>query len=138
MALGDIPEKVYGYPVRQPYPSEDAFFAMNPNVAGYAAEDRSIVLNRGSKLSNKELAAVATNEAARLYMRDMDISPDFKLTQEQRLAFQGTPYANNEKALKQTIVSRILTGDPSAGKTTPEQKDFSKKLISDLNYRFSK
>jgi hypothetical protein len=137
MALGDIPEKVYGYPVRQPYPSEDVFFAMNPNVAGYAAEDRAIVLNKGARnkdkyLSNRELAGVAQNEALRLYMRDADINPDFKLTPEQKMEFQGTAYANNEKELKQSIVARILTGDRSAGEATPEQKQIAEKIFKNM------
>jgi hypothetical protein len=124
-ALGEIPQSVYGYPVRKPTPSEDVFFALNPNVGGYAAEDNSIVLNSGSKLSNKELSSVASNEALRLLMRENDINPSFKLTNEQKMAFQGTPYATDEKALKQSIVARIATGDPSAGKFTKEQKDFA-------------
>lgn len=131
-AMRPLPTSSYGYPVRTPTPSEQAFFALNPNVGGYAAEDRSIVLNQGSSLSNRELGAVAQNEAARLYMRDRGIVPDFKLTKEQEQKFQGTTYASNPEALKQSIAARILTGDQSAGKITKEQKSFSQSLLKQM------
>lgn len=136
-AMRPLPSSVYGYPVRQPTPSEQVFFAINPNVGGYAAEDRSIVLNEGARnedryLSNRELGAVAQNEAARLYMRDRGIIPDFKLTKEQEQKFQGTAYASNPEALKQSIAARIITGDQSAGKITKEQKSFSQSLLKQM------
>lgn len=136
-AMKPLPTSSYGYPVRNPTPSEQAFFALNPNVGGYAAEDRSIVLNEGARnkdgyLSNRELGAVAQNEAARLFMRDRGIVPDFKLTKEQEQKFQGTPYASNPESLKQSIAARIITGDQSAGKVTKEQKDFSQSLLKQM------
>ena len=136
-AMRPLPTSSYGYPVRNPAPSEQAFFALNPNVGGYAAEDRSIVLNEGARnenryLSNRELGAVAQNEAARLYMRDRGIVPDFKLTKEQEQKFQGTTYASNPEALKQSIAARIITGDQSAGKITKEQKGFSQRLLKQM------
>lgn len=136
-AMRPLPTSSYGYPVRPPTPSEQVFFALNPNVGGYAAEDGSIVLNEGARnedryLSNRELGAVAQNEAARLYMRDHGIVPDFKLTKEQELKFQGTAYASNPEALKQSIAARIITGDQSAGKITKEQKSFSRGLLKQM------
>ncbi len=67
---------------------------------------------------------MARNEGARLYMREYDIRPDFKVTPEQKKAFAGTPYAGNELLLKRTIAARILTGDPSAGKITSGQRSW--------------
>lgn len=109
-----------GYPIRKPYGSEDEFFKKNPTVAGMAAEDDRIILNPYSKLSASEKAAVAKNEAYRIYMRQKDVNPSFKVTQDQMSMFTGTAYAKDEKSMKQTIIARILSGDPSA-KATPEQ-----------------
>jgi hypothetical protein len=125
-AMRPLPTSSFGYPVREPVPSEQAFFALNPNVGGYAAEDGAIVLNEGARsgdryLSNRELGGVARNEASRLYMRDRSIVPDFSLTKDQELEFQGTAYGSNPEALKQSIAARIITGDQSAGETTKEQ-----------------
>lgn len=136
-AMRPLPTSSFGYPVRDPYPSEQAFFALNPNVGGYAAEDGAIVLNEGARnngryLSNRDLGSVSQNEAARLYMRDRGIVPDFKLTKEQEQAFQGTPYSSNPEALKQSIAARIATGDPSAGEITKEQKSFSQRLLKQM------
>ena len=136
-AMRPLPTSSFGYPVRNPYPSEQAFFALNPNVGGYAAEDGAIVLNEGAKsngryLNNRELGAVAQVEAARHYMFDNAIIPDFKLTQEQATKFLGSEYGVNENALKQSIASRIIVGDPSAGKITKEQKSFSQGLLKQM------
>lgn len=136
-AMRPLPTSSYGYPVRTPTPSEQAFFALNPNVGGYAAEDGAIVLNEGAKsngryLNNRELGVVAQVEAARHYMFDNAIVPDFKLTQEQATKFLGSEYGVNENALKQSIASRIIVGDPSAGKITKEQKSFSQSLLKQM------
>jgi hypothetical protein len=136
-AMKPLPTSSFGYPVREPVPSEQVFFALNPNVGGYAAEDGAIVLNEGARnedryLSNRELGGVARNEASRLYMRDRNIVPDFSLTKDQELKFQGSAYGSNPEALKQSIAARIITGDPSAGKTTKEQKDFSQSLLKQM------
>jgi hypothetical protein len=132
-----LPTSSFGYPVREPVPSEQVFFALNPNVGGYAAEDGAIVLNEGARnedryLSNRELGGVARNEASRLYMRERNIIPDFSLTKDQELKFQGSAYGSNPEALKQSIAARIITGDPSAGKITQEQKDFSQSLLKQM------
>jgi hypothetical protein len=136
-SMKPLPTSSFGYPVREPVPSEQAFFALNPNVGGYAAEDGAIVLNEGAKykdryLSNRELGSVAQNEASRLYMRDRAIVPDFSLTKDQELEFQGTAYGSNPEALKQSIAARIITGDQSAGDTTPEQKSFAQGLLKQM------
>lgn len=125
--MSDQAGKVMGYEVRKPFNSEDAYFRKNPHVAGMAAEDGRIVLNPYSKLSAAELSAVAQNEAYRLFMRESGVKPAFKVTDEQRRAFAGTPYANDDDALRQTIVARVLSGDASA-RATPDQVAESRRI----------
>jgi hypothetical protein len=133
-----IPQSVFGYAVRQPYQSEDAFFLLNPNTTGMAAEDGRIVLNPYSGLKYEQQLAVAKNEAIRLFMRESQIDPQFKVTPEQMKSFQGTAYGTNEPALRQTLVSRILTNDPSAGNVTDEQRRAAQSIMQQLNARMSK
>jgi hypothetical protein len=97
-----------------------------------AAEDNKIILNPYSKLSASEKAAVAKNEAYRIYMRQKNINPSFQVTPEQEAMFKGTAYANDNKAMKQTIIARILSGDPSA-KATPEQAAEADKIYNRVN-----
>jgi hypothetical protein len=40
--------------------------------------------------------------------------------------------------MRQTIVARILSGDPSAKNFTPEQKQFADELLKKLNAREGK
>jgi len=82
-----------------------------------AAEDGSIILNPYSPLDQKSLSAVAKNEALRLKMHKDEFIPDIKITPEQRRFFHGTEYATNPQAMKQTILARIYSGDPSANAT---------------------
>lgn len=119
---GILPSSVMGYEVRAPFQGEDTYFRANPNVAGMAAEDGKITLNPYSKLSPEELSAVAENEAFRLKMREMNYTPQFSLTPEQQKTLTGSAYEKNPAAAKQTILARILSGDPSVGAITGEQK----------------
>jgi len=113
---------VYGVEQRDPYESELEFFRKNPSVAGMASEDNRIVINPFSKLSEKELDAVRMNEAARVYMRSMSL-PRFSLTKEQSETLSGTEYGNAKSSdRKATVIARIISGDPSAGKATDEQR----------------
>jgi len=124
---------VYGYKVRQPYKSEDKFFKKNPSVAGMAAEDNQITLNPYSPLTNERKVAVAQNEAMRLYMRENDINPQFEVTPEQTKYFASMEYGKpeNAKYMRQTILSRIFSGDPTAN-ATPEQIAISKRIADGL------
>jgi hypothetical protein len=115
-------ETVLGYPVRPPYPGERAFFAKNPRVAGMAAEDGAITLNPGSGLSAAAMESVARNEAVRLHQRDQRMRYSFPLTQQQESGFRGSAYESDPQAARQTVVARILSGDPSAGDITEEQR----------------
>lgn len=105
--------------MRSPTNSEMAFFQRS-GVPGYAAEDMAVVLNPGSSLTPDERAAVAKNEASRLWMRETGFQPQFTPSAEQVASFAGTPYATNKNAMLETLLARLLSGDPSAG--TPSQK----------------
>jgi hypothetical protein len=113
------------YKIRQPYDTESEYFKNNPNVAGMKTEDKKIILNQYSKLSPEQLEIVKYNEALRLYLDDLGITPNITITPEQKQYFQGTPYYNDEKAMKNTIIARILTNDPSSQSVTRDQQDFA-------------
>ena len=125
------PQSIYGYQIRKPFAGEDKFFKNRPEVGGMAAEDGKIVLNPYSPLKEQEKMQVAKNEAIRLWMRDNKPKLPFEVTKEQAKAFSGTEYGSNPQALKETIVARVLTGDPSA-MATPEQQSFANKLMDKI------
>jgi hypothetical protein len=125
---------VLGYELREPFPGEVDFFRKNPHVAGMAAEDGKITLNPHSKLSDAEKQSVAINEAVRLYLRENEHTLSFEVTDEQRKAFEGTAYGADEKALRETIVARIISGDASA-KATDEQKKIANSIRKEMQSR---
>ena len=114
------------YPIRpEPYPGEAEFFRLNPQVAGYAAPDKTVVLNRHSPLSDASKMHVAINEAARHHMMDQGTLHRFPLTDGQRGFFQRESpghYARDPQMVRHSIVARLISGDPSAGPYTPEQR----------------
>ena len=116
--------------MREPTASEQEFFRKNPTVAGMAAVDDKVILNPNSKLSASEKNAVILNERARIKMRnDPNLTPDFALTTEQQNFINKTVYKNARPVdQKATIAGRILSGDPSAGRSTPEQLNFVERL----------
>ena len=118
--------KMYG--IRTPYKSELDFFKGRPEVAGMATEDNKIILNPFSSLSPQEKMAVAKNEALRIYMRLNEITPTFDLTKDQKSMFIGTEYEKDPISAKQTILARILSGDPSAKDATLDQTLEAQKL----------
>ncbi len=130
--LNPIDALVEKYGVRKPYQGELDFFKKRPEVAGMATDDFKIILNPFSKNSQQEQNAVAQNEALRLFMRENNIIPDFSLTKKQKSIFQNTEYGQNEDALRQSIISRYLTGDPSVGDITQEQKDYANRILQML------
>lgn len=131
------PGNIYGYQIRKPFPSEDQFFKKRTEVAGMAAEDGKIVLNPYSPLSDQQKSAVAKNEAIRLWMRDNKPDLPFDVTPDQARAFQGTEYAGNPQALKETIVARILTGDASA-MANKQQEAVANQIFSKIESRNKK
>ena len=127
-------ENFYGYQVRNPFPGEMDYFKNNAHVAGMAAEDGKITLNPYSMLNVEQRASVAKNEAIRLWMKDNDFEPKFNVTPAQLNLFKGSDYSKPENVLhlKHTLISRYLTGDPSAGELTPLQKHWAEILRSKL------
>ena len=118
------PNSYYGYQVRDPYPTEHSYFSANPHVAGMAAEDGKITFNPFSP-PNVNRDAVGANEAARLWMRENNFAPKFDVTPAQAAQFEGSPYQSNPDAMRQTIIGRILSNDPSAGNVTDHQRQIS-------------
>ena len=116
------------YGIREPFDTELDFFKKRPEVAGMATDDSKIILNPFSRNTPDEQQAVAQNEALRLFMNQNNVSPDFSLTKEQKSMFKGSEYEANELAAKQSILARFLTGDPSSGNLTQEQKDYANAL----------
>lgn len=128
-------DKIFGYEIRTPFESELDFFKKNVKVTGMAAEDGRIILNPFSELDSAGQKSVATNEAARLLMRENKTKPDFDVTDEQKTAFKGTAYEDDNDALKETILARAIAGDPSAGKLTPRQKEWANLVGAQLRAR---
>lgn len=114
------------------FPKEDTYFRQNLDVAGMVSDDNKIIMNPYTTLSDKERKAVIRNESARLYMKLNNIVPDFKVTKEQLNQFKGTPYGSDFNALKQTIVGRIISGDPSV---TPTEAQ--KQYVDSMKGRFN-
>ena len=124
----------FGYPVRESlFPTEHSYFKNNPDVSGMAADDKTIIFNPYSQNINKD--AVGQNEAARLWLRENNVEPKFNIHPHQRESFKGTPYENNELALRHTILGRIISGDPSAGMVTPVQQTWADWLMQQLQKR---
>jgi hypothetical protein len=129
------PEGVYGVGMREPFESELDYFKKNPHVAGMAAEDDKIILNPYSTLKPQEREAVKLNEAARVHMRrGMLPAPRYELTPEQEKAFSAYGTGNIDD-IRQTLAARILSGDPSALKPTPEQLEYVKQLRQFMGVR---
>lgn len=108
--------------VRPAYPSEDEFFKSNQNIGGYAADDGMVVVNPYSPLNDQEKNAIKVNETIRQALRavPVDNRPSFDLTADQSTRFKN--YSPNTRDVQDTILARILTGDPSAGAISEQQK----------------
>jgi hypothetical protein len=116
---------ILGYATRPATRAERDWFSRNLRVAGYAAEDRAIVLNPCRKLSKQERRSVCLNEAIRLLMREWSVVPEVALTKKQLSLFRGTAYQDDDAALRQTVIARIIAGDPSSGAPTAEQLGYA-------------
>jgi hypothetical protein len=124
----------FGYKVRgKLFDGEDDYFRKNQHVSGMASEDGQIIFNPYSK--GVDFDSGGRNEAARLWMRESQVMPSFGLTGEQRAAFRGTAYEQDDNALRQTILARIISGDPSAGKITDEQRQWAEWALRNLSKR---
>lgn len=106
--------------VRKPTKSEQQFFRNNPTVSGMAAEDDRVILNPFSTLNEQEKQSVIQNETLRIMLRRGLIPPPtFALTPEQGAAFA---FYGPLLAQRETILSRLVSGDPSALTPTGEQR----------------
>ena len=114
--------------LRSPYQSELQYFQKNLNVSGMATEDNRIILNPFINLTAQEKKSVFANEGTRLWLKQNNIVPDIALTKEQTQAFASTPYGKDENALRQTIIGRIISGDPSALNVTEEQQNYANSI----------
>ena len=112
--------KLEDVPQRKPTASELAFFQARPEISGMAVKDNAVVLNPQSRLTATELAAVLANERSRVLMRSgRSQRPPFDLTPAQQEAFStyGSP-----QDMRETVAARVLSGDPSAGNITEQQR----------------
>ena len=134
--MPEIKKKYFGYPTRVPYKTEDEWFQTHQDTAGMASfEDGSIVLNPYSK-GEINFDAVATNEAVRLWLRENKIEPYFDLTKEQVDFFNTTEgYRDNPSAMKESILGRIISQDPSAGEFTIQQKKFADWVLKNIKQK---
>lgn len=126
-------ERVYSTPkprgplLRPPSETELEFFHGNRHVGGYASPDGKIVMNPFSGHSPDERKAIMHNELYRLMTRDETI-PRFqgKLTNEQKKTLAANPFywKADPQAQMDTIMGRLISGDPSGGRPSPEQEDY--------------
>lgn len=130
----------YGYQIRDPYPSELLYYMNNRNVAGQFGGgsgnlgDKTITLNPYSQLTNSQKDWVAKNEAARMWMLENEYAAP-EATAAQKRSMQGTLYGNNQKALNNTMLARVMSGDPSAIEPSFLQKNASNYVYGKLNQR---
>lgn len=114
------------------------YFKQHPNVAGMAIGEglngiegqRRIVHNPYSTaISNPNdprWEALDRVESIRHYMDETNYAPTFKFSPEQiryrQTELKGTPYETNDRAWRQSIISRIAVGDTAGLNITPEQQ----------------
>jgi len=132
-----LPRKIFGYEVRNPYPSELDYFSKNPDVSGMATDDKRIILNPYSGLSKEQEESVLRNEATRIFLREKEYKYDFDVTPEQQQIFSNTTYnqPGNENELKSTILARAVSGDPSSGILSKRQQEWVQRILKELKYR---
>ena len=136
----------YGYPVKDAKElGLESYFKDNPNVAGMAwgggengsdpKSPRVLVPNPFNKYMSDPVKrdGLLKIEAARHLMTEKGYNPTFDIPKEQQSWRKGLgEYATNDLAFKQSIISRILSGDdvPNA---TKQQQDEAKKVQSMLD-----
>ena len=104
---------------------EIKYFNDNPKVGGMVADDNMIILNPNPD-KDINMDAVTKNEFGRVLINTGKFKvPNFKLTDTQQKEF--SKYGTN-KNIQDTIITRIVSGDPSAKDFTPEQKAIADKL----------
>mgnify|MGYP003148972571 CR=1 FL=1 len=120
------------------FPGEDSYYKENPHVAGmYVKETDDITINpyRDPSLSPAEREGLIRLETFRGAMSRDKIVPSFELTKKQTDWLREVKYP--EGAWKETIASRIVAGDPTAGggdwkDVTEDQKRWVKDTLNIL------
>lgn len=98
---------------------QELFFKANPQVGGMANFGTGTVsANPYSPLPEQSQNSVMDNERARLVMQAFG-RPSFQLTPDQKERFAS--YSPKPKDRKDTVMARLLSGDPSAGQPSPRQ-----------------
>jgi hypothetical protein len=121
-------ELVLNYPIRPATVSERKWFTKNPRIAGYAAPDNAVVFNPDLSHKTSVRRSIYINEAVRIFLREHRIVPRVSITKAQLVRFRGTAYEHNMSALRQTLIARIVAGDRSASRITPEQIGYATAL----------
>lgn len=157
---GDLIRYSYGYPVYWSnnipvkYKWVSTYLQDHPDVTGMAIgggaqgkDDqgpRIIVRNSYSNIisdrNDSRWEGLDKIEAIRHFMNEINYNPKFKISQQQEKFRKGNfdkgaTYNTNDNAWKQSIISRILTGDMEG---TPEQIEESNKFMQDFNKRLGK
>lgn len=81
-----------------------------------------IKINPSVFKDERDALAVAWNEGLRLWMEDHDYEVQSEPTDEQRAKLSDTAYANDEDAMRKTVMARVITRDTSAPNPSAEQK----------------
>jgi len=128
--------EAYGYPIKSAQEMGlDEYLKSHPDVAGMAwgggendsspDEPRVIVVNPHNKYMSdpEKRGGLAKIEAARHKMSEVGYAPDFSISPEQQEWRKKLgPYATDDKAFKQSIVSRLLAHDDVPGVTEEQKK----------------
>lgn len=156
----DLIRYSYGYPVywsnSVPYKYKwvSTYLQEHPDVTGMAIGggaqgkddqgQRIIVRNSYSNIisdrNDSRWEGLDKIEAIRHFMNEINYNPKFKISQQQEKFRKdnfdkSATYNTNNNAWKQSIISRILTGDMEG---TPEQIEESNKFMQDFNKRLGK
>lgn len=107
------------YPQRTPVSGEIGFFQQHPEVAGYAAPDKQVVLN---PLFQGSQESVLGNERLRQLFYDYPhlVPENLSITNHQ---IPSDTYAADPVNNRATILSRLLSGDPSGSPYTIQQHE---------------
>ena len=156
----DLIRYSYGYPVYwsnsvpDKYKWVSTYLQEHPDVTGMAIGggaqgkddqgQRIIVRNSYSNIisdrNDSRWEGLDKIEAIRHFMNEINYNPKFKISQQQEKFRKdnfdkSATYNTNNNAWKQSIISRILTGDMEG---TPEQIEESNKFMQDFNKRLGK
>ena len=143
----------YGYPVVDATKAGYGdFFKQNPHVAGMAVgkgsngDDtpyRYIVVNpfNDAMLDKTKREALFRIEAARHFMDEQKDKPRFKVTPEMQQWREAKfkkgrdPYATDDEAFNESIISRIIVGDDVPAKLPKEMLDYAAQINAALDKR---